>query len=83
MFDCIDGKVLKGFEIIKKIAQGHYGQLWKAKNKKNCCLSALKKMGDAFSNPEMAHRTYREVKYLLRLNHPNIIKMLALHPSSN
>ena len=83
MFDCIDTKILKSFEIVKKVTQGQHGQLWKAKNKKNCCLSALKKISDAFSNPAMAHRTYKEVKYLLRLSHPNIIKLNALHTSSN
>ena len=59
MFDCIDSKILKSFEVVKKIAQGNYGQLWKAKNKKNDCFSALKKVTDAFSSPAMAQRTYR------------------------
>lgn len=31
MFDTIDGKILRTFEIVKKIGQGAYGQVWKAR----------------------------------------------------
>jgi serine/threonine protein kinase len=33
-FDTVDSKLLLNFEIIKKLGQGAYGQVWKAKNKK-------------------------------------------------
>lgn len=44
MYDTIDTRVLKSFEIIKKIGQGAYGQVWKAKNKKSGQICALKKI---------------------------------------
>lgn len=44
MFDTIDTKVLKSFEIIKKVGQGAYGQVWKARNKKTGAICALKKI---------------------------------------
>jgi serine/threonine protein kinase len=64
MFDSIDSKVLKAFEIVKKLGQGAYGQVWKAKSKKTGAVCTLKKICEAFSSPQAAQKTYREVKYL-------------------
>lgn len=77
MFDTIDTKVMRSFEVVKKIGQGAYGQVWKVKDKKTGTLCALKKIYDAFRNPTDAQRAYREIKYLQRLSHPNIVKMLS------
>lgn len=59
VFDTIDSKLLKSFEIIKKVGQGAYGQVWKAKNKKTGSTCALKKIYDAFKSPSEAQKTYR------------------------
>lgn len=59
VFDTIDSKLLKSFEIIKKVGQGAYGQVWKAKNKKTGSMCALKKIYDAFKSPTEAQKTYR------------------------
>ena len=83
MFDIIDNKILKSFQIIKKIGQGAYGQVWKVKNKKTGNISSLKKICQAFHTPTLSQKTYREVKYLLKLNHPNIVKLYYFYPSHN
>jgi len=76
MFDTLDSRILKNYEVIKKIGQGAYGQVWKVKNKKTNNLYAIKKIYDAFRNSTDALRAYREIKYLERLKgHPNIIKI--------
>ena len=83
MFDIIDNKILRSFQIVKKIGQGAYGQVWKAKNKKTGGISSLKKICQAFQSPTLSQKTYREVKYLLKLNHPNIIKLHSFCLSQN
>ena len=75
MYDTIDKKLLKKFQIIKKIGQGAYGQVWKVKNKKTGVVCALKKICDAFRNEADSQKTYREIKYLQKFDHPNIIKL--------
>jgi len=59
MFDTIDSKILRSFEIVKKVGQGAYGQVWKAKNKKSGSICALKKIYEAFRNSTDAQKAYR------------------------
>lgn len=77
MLDNVDSKLLRHFEVIRKVGQGAYGQVWKARDKRNGSLCALKKIYDAFRNSTDAQRAYREIRYLQRLNHPNIVKLLS------
>lgn len=79
MFDTIDTKVLRSFEIIKKVGQGAYGQVWKARNKKTGAICALKKIYEAFRNSSDAQKAYREIKYLQRLDHPSIVKLINIY----
>lgn len=58
-YDTIDSKLLQSFQIIKKLGQGAYGQVWKAKNKKQGRIVALKKVGDAFVKSSTAQKAYR------------------------
>lgn len=83
MFDTIDTKILRAFQIVKKVGQGAYGQVWKAKDKKTSTYCALKKIYDAFRNSTDAQRAYREIKYLQKLNHPNIIKIISFFKPEN
>jgi mitogen-activated protein kinase 15 len=64
---------------VKKVGQGAYGQVWKAKNKKTGSICALKKIYEAFRNPSDAQKAYREIRYLQKLDHPSIIKLLNIH----
>lgn len=74
MNDIIDGKILRKYEIIKKIGKGAYGQVWKVINKKgsiktyntvrekdhqNNDFRALKKVCDCFRNVVDCQRTFR------------------------
>ena len=82
MNDLVDNKILKRYEIVKKIGKGAYGQVWKAINKKNRSVCALKKVFDAFPNTTDCQRTYRQIMYLKELDHPNIVKLLDYYKSS-
>lgn len=68
---------------MKKVGQGAYGQVWKARNKKTGTVCALKKIYEAFRNPSDAQKAYREIKYLQRLDHPNIVRLLGVHRPAN
>jgi len=58
--------------------------VWRAIEKKNREVVAIKKIYDAFSNEVDAKRTYRELFYLCELvNHPNIMKVLRMYKSLN
>lgn len=59
MTDIIDGKMLRKYEIAKKVGKGAYGQVWKVYDKQNKSVCALKKIFDAFRNPIDCQRTYR------------------------
>lgn len=79
MSDEVEPHVLERFDILAKLGKGAYGIVWKARNKKNGQVVALKKVYDAFQNSTDAQRTYREVMYLQHLNgHENIIRLLSI-----
>jgi len=79
MSDEIEQHVLDRYEIIQKLGKGAYGVVWKAKDRQNGTIVALKKVYDAFQNSTDAQRTYREVMYLQQLKgHDNIIGLLSI-----
>jgi mitogen-activated protein kinase 15 len=58
--------------------------VWRAIEKKNREVVAIKKIYDAFSNEIDAKRTYRELFYLCELvKHPNIMQVLKMYKSKN
>ena len=75
MSEDVDKIIRRRFEIEQKLGKGAYGIVWKAteKSTKNPC--ALKKVFDAFQNQTDAQRTYREVIYLMQMDHENIVSL--------
>ncbi|CAD2214154.1 mitogen-activated protein kinase [Angomonas deanei] len=79
----IEKHILNKYEIQTLLGQGAYGIVWRAKERKTQQIVALKKIYDAFQNATDAQRTFREIMFLQRLNHPNIIKLLHVHRAIN
>jgi len=61
-----------------------YGIVWKAIDRKNKDVVAVKKIFDAFRNQTDAQRTFREIMFLQAFKeHPNIIRLRGLHRANN
>ena len=71
----VEPHILKRFDISKKIGSGAYGIVWKVTDRRNRKAYALKKNFDAFQNSTDAQRTYREIMFLKKLKHPNIVEI--------
>jgi serine/threonine protein kinase len=57
------------------VGKGTYGVVYKARHKKTNRIIAIKKIIDAFQNLIDAKRTYRELNYLLQIDHPSIVRL--------
>jgi mitogen-activated protein kinase 15 len=79
----IDAHVEKRYEIQEKLGKGAYGIVWRAVDRKTRQPVALKKAFDAFANQTDAQRTYREVMFLQRVQHENIIKLVNVVRADN
>ena len=67
-----------------RLALQAYGIVWKAVDRRNNAVVALKKCFDAFRNATDAQRTFREVMYLQELaGHDNIIRLLNIIRAEN
>jgi mitogen-activated protein kinase 15 len=82
--DYIEPRMIAKYELICQVGRGSYGVVWRAIEKKNREVVAIKKIYDAFSNEIDAKRTFREVFFLAELNdHPNIMKINRIRKSKN
>ena len=81
--DRIEPHIERKYQIITKIGKGAYGVVWRAIDRKTKKGVAIKKVFDAFRNNSDSQRTYREVMFLQRFNHENIIKLLDIHRAEN
>lgn len=82
--DQIDQPIHKKYNINQKLGRGAYGVVWKATDKKNGAIVALKKIFMAFQNETDAQRTFREIMFLQELNHhENIIKLINVIKAEN
>jgi mitogen-activated protein kinase 15 len=57
--------------------------VWKAIDKKNREVVAIKKIFDAYANPIDAKRTFREIYFLNELKHPNIMRVMRVRKAKN
>lgn len=80
----IDKHITQRYEIIQKIGKGAYGVVWKAMDKTNHQLVALKKIFGAFRNSTDAQRTFREISFLKQMEgNPRIVELLAVYKAVN
>ncbi|BFG25186.1 hypothetical protein CerSpe_114600 [Prunus speciosa] len=66
------------FEKLNKIGQGTYSSVYKARDVLNDTFVALKKVRFDNLDPESVKFMAREILFLRRLDHPNIIKLQGL-----
>lgn len=81
--EAIESHILRRYDITKQLGHGAYGIVWKAEDRRTHKVVALKKIFDAFQNASDAQRTFREILFLLRVKHSNIIKLLNVHRAVN
>ena len=62
------------YEKIKKLGEGAYGSVNKVYDHQTKCVKALKKIKFTNEDEGIPVNSIREISYLRKLNHPNIIK---------
>jgi mitogen-activated protein kinase 15 len=68
------------YETLQRIGKGAYGIVWKAIDRSNKKVVAIKKIYDAFKNDTDAQRTFREIFILTEMGpHENVIRIYNLH----
>ncbi|ONK70332.1 uncharacterized protein A4U43_C05F32640 [Asparagus officinalis] len=80
----LDGLVPKSadsYEMIGKVGQGTYSNVYKARDKETGKLVALKKVRFDTSESESVRFMAREIRILQKLDHPNILKLEGLATS--
>ncbi|KAJ0802280.1 putative protein-serine/threonine kinase CMGC-RCK family [Helianthus annuus] len=65
---------MERYKIIKEVGNGSFGVVWRALNKQNGEVVAIKKMKRKYYSWEECINL-REVKSLRKMNHPNIVKL--------
>eukprot|EP00811_Abedinium_folium_P035707 NODE_8479_length_1492_cov_10.572161.p1 GENE.NODE_8479_length_1492_cov_10.572161~~NODE_8479_length_1492_cov_10.572161.p1 ORF type:complete len:413 (-),score=108.70 NODE_8479_length_1492_cov_10.572161:162-1400(-) len=68
------------YEFVKKLGSGSYGNVASFKDTRENRVVAVKKVTRAFHDLEDGRRIIREVKLLLQVSHPNLIRILDLLP---
>ncbi|KAI7990325.1 putative serine/threonine-protein kinase [Camellia lanceoleosa] len=69
------------FERLKKIGQGTYSSVYKARDLKNGKIVAMKKVRFVNMDPESVRFMAREIHILRKLDHPNVMKLEGLATS--
>ena len=73
----IQSDITNHYEVIKKIGEGSYGKIYKAKNKISNELRAMKQMEK--SKIKNIQTFKNEIEILSKMNHPNIIKLFEVY----
>ena len=71
------GETEGDFHLIQKLGAGGMGEVWLAEQKSLERRVAIKFLLGAKSNPELESRLEIEAKSAARLNHPNVIQVIA------
>eukprot|EP00672_Neobodo_designis_P023517 CAMPEP_0174830346 /NCGR_PEP_ID=MMETSP1114-20130205/2469_1 /TAXON_ID=312471 /ORGANISM="Neobodo designis, Strain CCAP 1951/1" /LENGTH=393 /DNA_ID=CAMNT_0016064141 /DNA_START=131 /DNA_END=1312 /DNA_ORIENTATION=- len=83
MTEEVEPHIEKRYELQQLLGKGAYGYVWRAVDRKTGNVVALKKCFDAFSNQTDAQRTYREVMFLQRVHHENVIRLVNVLRAEN
>ena len=67
----IKGKLLDYYDIVKQLGKGGYGEVFEVKNKRTGEILACKHLSKL--NIEDTDKLLKEINYLKRMDHPNII----------
>ena len=73
----IQSDITNHYEVIKKIGEGSYGKIYKAKNKISNELRAMKQMEK--SKIKNLQTFKNEIEILSKMDHPNIIKLFEVY----
>ena len=69
------GNPFQDYQILVKLGQGSFGQVFKVKNNYNNCIRALKQINKSFINNLDDGEVGKEIEILKKLNHPHIMKL--------
>ena len=84
MSDEVERHVQRKYEVVQKLGKGAYGIVWRALDRKNKEVVALKKIFDAFQNATDAQRTFREIMFLQEMDgHEHIIRLTNVLKADN
>ena len=67
------------YEILGKLGEGTYGQVYKVKNKNNNSIRAMKKIAKYWLNNLNDNEVMKEIEILKNLHHPYIIKLFEYY----
>uniref|UniRef100_A0A7N0T8W5 Protein kinase domain-containing protein n=1 Tax=Kalanchoe fedtschenkoi TaxID=63787 RepID=A0A7N0T8W5_KALFE len=76
--EALDGlakKTADSYDMLCKVGHGTYSNVYKARDRKSGEIVALKKVRFDTSEPESVKFMAREIMMLLKLDHPNVIKL--------
>lgn len=65
---------LKEYDLLKKIGEGTYGTVYKAKRKKDSKLVVIKQIGMSKSSKQEQREAHNEARILKSLNHRYVVR---------
>ncbi|KAA0039176.1 putative serine/threonine-protein kinase [Cucumis melo var. makuwa] len=74
-------KSVEAYDKLDKVGQGSYSNVYKARDRETGKIVALKKVRFDTTEPESVKFMAREIMILLKLDHPNIVKLEGLATS--
>jgi len=81
--DAMDADVANRFHLVRKLGQGGYAVVWRARRASDGGTVVIKKILDVFSNAIDAQRVFREVMYQREANHPCLLTLLEVWRAHN
>ncbi len=72
----IQDDITNHYEVIKKLGEGSYGKIYKAKNKISGDIRAMKQIEKSKITDIQTFKN--EIEILSRMDHPNIIKLFEV-----